>query len=292
MRVTIITRLGSIEAGGTKFVLAVGDEHYTILTRERFATTTPAENIQQCIAWFTAHPVDALGLGSFGPISQNTTAPDYGHILATPKPGWANTDIVGELRRALNIPIFFTTDVNASVYGEYIAGAAKNVDSVVYFTIGTGIGGGAIQAGHFIGGRAHAEMGHATVIPHPDDHFAGSCPFHGNKCFEGMASGPAIEQRTGKRGEDVPRTDPVFDYISYYAAQLAFDAYLNLMPEKIIFGGSVLSPVELPKVRAYFDQLNNGYVTLPADDLIVLTDFPDNASATVGDFALAKQLLA
>lgn len=282
--------LGSIEAGGTKFVLATADADFNIQDRDRIPTTTPAETIQGCIDFFTAHPVAALGLGSFGPIDQNLKSPTYGRILATPKPGWANTDIVGELKAALHIPIFFTTDVNASVYGEYIQGAAKDVDSAVYFTIGTGIGGGAIQDGHFIGGRSHSEMGHATVMQHPDDDFAGVCPFHGNKCFEGLASGPAIEKRTGKRGEDLPRTDRVFDFVSYYVAQLCLDAYLNLMPEKIILGGSVISATELPKVRKYMKELNNGYVSMP-DDLVVLTEFPNNASATVGDFALAKQVL-
>lgn len=121
--------LGSIEAGGTKFVLATADADFNIQDRDRIPTTTPAETIQGCIDFFTAHPVAALGLGSFGPIDQNLKSPTYGRILATPKPGWANTDIVGELKAALHIPIFFTTDVNASVYGEYIQGAAKDVDS-------------------------------------------------------------------------------------------------------------------------------------------------------------------
>ncbi|WP_179394911.1 ROK family protein [Lacticaseibacillus absianus] len=288
-----MTRLGSIEAGGTKFVLAVADENFKILASERIPTTTPAESLGACIDFFNANPVEALGIGSFGPIGIRQGAEDYGHVLKTPKPGWEGADIVGTLTEALHVPIAFTTDVNASAYGEYSVGAGKDAHSLVYFTIGTGIGGGAIQDGHFIGGRAHAEMGHTVVLPHPDDHFEGVCPFHGNRCFEGMAAGPSIEARTGQPGETLSRDEPVFDYISYYAAQLAYNTYLNLAPEKIVFGGSVLSEAELPKVRHYFEQLNQGYVD-PGDlnDLIVLSGVPNNGSATVGDFAMAAALLA
>lgn len=283
-------KLGSIEAGGTKFVLAAADEDFTIVAKKRIPTLTPDETLAACVEFFKENPVDAIGLGSFGPIGIKQGTTDYGHILATPKPGWAGTDIVGILQDALNVPIYFTTDVNASVYGEYIEGAAKDVDSAVYFTIGTGIGGGAIQDGQFIGGHSHLEMGHAPVMLHPDDHYEGGCPFHGNKCFEGVAAGPSIEARTGERGENLQRDNPVFDFINYYAAQMAYNAYVNLAPEKIIFGGSVISDDDMASVRRYFDQLNNGYVQVP-DNLIVHSHFKDNASATVGDFALAKSLL-
>ncbi|MFC0424363.1 ROK family protein [Lactiplantibacillus plajomi] len=282
--------LGSIEAGGTKFVLAVADETYRVSAKKRIPTTLPDKTLAACIAFFKENPVDAIGLGSFGPIGIKQGTSDYGHILATPKPGWAGTNIVKILTDALNVPVFFTTDVNASVYGEYIAGEAKDVDSAVYFTIGTGIGGGAIQDGKFIGGYSHLEMGHAPVMMHPDDHYEGFCPFHGNRCFEGVAAGPTIEGRTGQRGETLARDNQVFDFIDYYAAQMAFNAYVNLAPAKIIFGGSVINDGDMPRVQKYFDELNNGYVQVP-DNLIVHSHFADNASATVGDFALAASLL-
>lgn len=283
-------KLGSIEAGGTKFVLAAADETYHVEAKTKIPTLEPSVTLGACIDFFKEHPVDAIGLGSFGPIGIKTGTPEYGHILATPKPGWAGTPIVDTLTQALDVPVYFTTDVNASVYGEYIAGAAKDVESAVYFTIGTGIGGGAIQDGHFIGGYSHLEMGHAPVMLHPDDHFKGTCPFHGNQCFEGVAAGPTIEARTGIRGENLNRDHQVFDFIDYYAAQMAYNAYVNLMPAKIIFGGSVVADADMPRIQAYFDKLNNGYVQVPKD-LIVHSHFPDNASATVGDFALAANLL-
>ncbi|WP_461215170.1 ROK family protein [Lacticaseibacillus sp. GG6-2] len=285
-------RYGSIEAGGTKFVLAVGTADFEILDKKQIPTTTPEETLAACVAYFEAHPVAALGVGSFGPIDIDRASDTYGQILQTPKAGWAGTDVVGYLQKQLEIPVAFTTDVNASAYGEYIAGAGKDVQSLVYFTIGTGIGGGAIQNGHFIGGTGHAEMGHTLIVPRPEDHYQGTCPFHHNRCVEGMAAGPSIQGRTGIPGEKVPRTAPVFDFISDYVAQLLYNTYLELRPAKMVLGGSVLSEAELPKVRHYFDTNNQGYVVTPAlEDLIVLTQMPDNSSATVGDFALAKQAL-
>ena len=196
------------------------------------------------------------------------------------------------LRAALKIPITFTTDVNASAYGEYMIGQGQAVRSLVYFTIGTGIGGGVIQDNHFIGGMSHLEMGHTMVIPMSGDNFKGVCPYHQNRCFEGMASGPEIEARTGKPGEQLKRTNEVFKLISYYIAQLVFDAYLNFMPERIVIGGSVVSETELPVIRRDVEQLNNNYVELPnLDHLIVLTGIANNGSATIGNVALAKNLI-
>ena len=288
-----MTLLGSIEAGGTKFVLAVGDEHLNIVDKIQIPTTTPAATLATCVTYFTAHPVAALGIGSFGPIDIDQSSPTYGQVLATPKPGWAGADLVGTLKTALAVPVAFTTDVNASAYGEYIAGSGKEVDSLVYFTIGTGIGGGAIQNGHFIGGTGHAEMGHALTTPRADDDYAGTCPFHGNHCYEGLAAGPSIQGRTGTPGQDLPRTDKVFDLISYYVAQMLYNTYVDLRPAKLILGGSVLSDTELPKIRTYFDTFNHGYVQTPElDSLIVSSQMANNSSATIGDFALAMRTLS
>lgn len=286
-------KFGSIEAGGTKFVLVAADENYNVIQRKRIPTTTPKETLSKCLSFFKKHQVSALGIGSFGPIDIDQKSKSYGYILKTPKSNWANTNIVGVLRDALHIPVAFTTDVNASAYGEYVAGHAKDCSSVVYFTIGTGIGGGAIQNDQFIGGLTHPEMGHTLIVPRSDDSFCGICPFHHNYCFEGMASGPAIEARTGNRGENLPRTDPVFDLISYYAAQLAYNTFLQLRPEKIVFGGSVLQDKDLATVRYYFNEFNQGYVITPElNDLIVSTGVSDNGSATIGNLALAKKLLS
>lgn len=284
--------LGSIEAGGTKFVLVVADLDFNEVNRSIVATTTPKETLRKCVAFFKKNPISALSVGSFGPIVLNTSSANYGRILNTPKKNWQNTDIVGILKKSLNIPIYFTTDVNASAYGEYVVGQGKNIQSLVYFTIGTGIGGGAIQNGYFIGGTSHLEMGHSVVRLHPDDSYKGSCPFHQNGCFEGVASGLAIQGRTGKRGEELPRNDQVFKFISYYAAQLAFNAYVSLAPEKIIFGGSVLTEHEMTMIQHYFSMMNNNYISTPLNKLICLSNVPNNGSATLGNLSLAKHLLS
>ncbi|RCW63352.1 ROK family protein [Saliterribacillus persicus] len=284
--------LGSIEAGGTKFVVAVADFDFNVKEITQFSTTTPEETLENVINFFKQFELASIGIGSFGPVDVNIESKTYGHVLNTPKANWSGFDFLGTLKRTFDIPMYFTTDVNASAYGEYIKGSARNANSVVYFTLGTGVGGGALQDGQFISGIAHAEMGHATVIAHPEDTYDGGCPFHSNHCFEGLAAGPTLEGRTGIKGEKLPRDHKVFDYISYYAGQIAFNTFVNMAPEKIVFGGSVLQESDMPKVRAYFKQFNNGYVATPdLEELIVRPSIENNGSATIGNFGLAVRAL-
>ncbi len=286
--------LGSIEAGGTKFVCAIGNENYQIKDQITFPTTTPAETLQKTVDYFKQFAVDAIGIASFGPIEVRKTAPNYGYITDTPKKGWANTDFVGRLTKTIKVPVFFTTDVNGSAYGEYVMAqlANEDVDSLVYYTIGTGVGGGAIINGKLVGSLGHPEMGHVKVKRHPDDmNFAGVCPFH-QDCLEGLVSGPTFEARLNKPGKEVPLSNPVWDIMSYYVAQAALQATLILRPDKIVFGGGVTSEKFLEKVRRDFKVLLNDYVHVPSlEKYITMPEIINNGSATVGDFALAKRLL-
>ncbi|MBA1392576.1 ROK family protein [Lactobacillus sp. XV13L] len=286
--------LGSIEAGGTKFVCAVGNENYQVKDQVTFPTTKPAETLQKVADYFKESGVEAIGIASFGPIEVRKTAPNYGYITDTPKAGWSNTDFVGFLKKHIDVPMYFTTDVNGSAYGEYVMAQLSNedVDSLVYYTVGTGVGGGAIIGGKLVGSLGHPEMGHVKLKRHPDDlDFAGVCPFH-KDCLEGLVSGPTFEARLGKKGQDVPLSAPVWDIMSYYAAQAALQVTLILRPDKIVFGGGVTSESFLQKVRRDFDQLLNGYVHVPAlDQYIMMPEISNNGSATVGDFALAKRML-
>ncbi|MDN6292193.1 MAG: ROK family protein, partial [Tetragenococcus halophilus] len=252
---------GSIEAGGTKFVLAIADEHFNIIKKCKFATTTPQETISKTIKYFKENRVSAIGLGSFGPIDLNLSSKTYGYITSTPKVGWKNINLVGQLKEALDIPIYFTTDVNASAYGEMKNTGIKNL---VYLTIGTGIGGGAIQDGYFIGGIGHSEMGHQRINRHRDDlTFEGSCPFHGD-CLEGVAAGPSLEARTGILGEKIPSDDPIWDILSYYIAQAAINATLTLAPECIILGGGVMEKSNMISlIQKHFISMLNNYIDLP-----------------------------
>ncbi len=163
---------GSLEAGGTKFVCAVGDENFNVVEKTQFPTTTPIETIDKTIEFFSKFDnLAGLAVGSFGPIDIDKNSKTYGFITTTPKPNWANVDLLGALRRALNVPMYFTTDVNSSAYGEMVArnNAGGRIENLVYYTIGTGIGAGVIQRGEFIGGVGHPEMGHYYVARHPMD---------------------------------------------------------------------------------------------------------------------------
>lgn len=282
---------GSIEAGGTKFVCAIGNAELEVLERVSFPTTIPEETMPQVVEFFKKYEADlkGLGVGSFGPIDIHPDSPTYGFITSTPKLAWTNYDFVGELKKYFTVPIAWTTDVNAAAYGEYVAGKGKGCHSAVYYTIGTGVGGGAIQDGRFVEGFSHPEMGHVLVKHHPDDDFAGVCPFHGD-CLEGMAAGPAIEKRLGIKGQDLPVDHPYWEIEAYYIAQCAYNTTLMLSPEVIIFGGGVMKQRHmLKKVREAFDKMVNGYVKTPDLDKYIVTPALEDNAATVGCFALAKE---
>ena len=230
-----------------------------------------------------------IGIGSFGPIDIHRDSATYGYITSTPKLAWQNFDFVGTMKQAFPIPIAWTTDVNAAAYGEYVFGKGKGLSSVVYYTIGAGVGGGALQDGRFVEGFSHPEMGHMLVVPHPDDSFEGSCPFHGN-CLEGMAAGPAIEKRLGKKGQELSEDEPFWSIEAEYIAQCAYNTTLMLSPDVIIFGGGVMKQRHMvEKVHQAFERLVNGYVKTPAvADYIVTPELEDNAG-TLGCLALARE---
>lgn len=282
--------VGSIEAGGTKFVCAVGNEDYSIKDSVHFPTTTPEETLQKAIDYFKQFDIEALGIASFGPIELRKNSPKYGYITSTPKPGWKDTNFIGKMKENFDIPMFWTTDVNGSAYGEYVMSTLSNekIDSLVYYTIGTSVGAGAIADGKFVGNMGHPEMGHTFLKRHPDDlDFKGICPFHGD-CLEGLVAGPTFDARLGKSGKDVPLTDHTWDIMAYYVAQAAIQTTLILRPDKIVFGGGVVSELFLDKVRTQFKDMLNDYVEVPAlDKYITMPVIKDNGSATLGDFALA-----
>lgn len=285
--------LGSIEAGGTKFVCAVGDEGYQIKDRIQYPTTTPAETIQKAIDYFKQFAgLKAISVASFGPIEIRPDAEKYGYITDTPKVGWANTNFLGMLKAAFDLPIYWTTDVNGSAYGEYILAKAKHpkLSALTYYTIGTGVGAGTVFNGGFIGTLGHPEVGHVRLKRHPDDlDFKGICPYHGD-CLEGLVAGPTFEARTGRKGETIPLTDHVWDIMAYYVAQAALQTTLHIRPQKIVFGGGVVSEGFLKKVRHEFDQLLNHYQDVgKLDEYITMPLAANNGSATIGDFALADR---
>ncbi|WP_420455655.1 ROK family protein [Rubrivirga sp.] len=265
--------VGGIEAGGTKFVCAVGTGPGDLRAVERFPTTTPEETLSRAVAFFERQPepVAAVGIGTFGPADVDPDSPTYGRITTTPKPGWRGADVAGAVGRALGVPVAFDTDVNAAALGEHRWGAARDLDTFVYLTIGTGIGGGGFVGGRRLHGRTHPEMGHVRVPRHPDDGFEGVCPFHGD-CWEGLANGPAIEARWGQPADRLPPDHPAWPIEAHYVALGIVNLVLTVSPRRVILGGGVMNQRHLfPLIRQEVQALLGGYVDLPdsLDDLIV-----------------------
>ncbi|WP_062354007.1 ROK family protein [Bacillus kwashiorkori] len=289
-------KFGSIEAGGTKFVCAIGDETGKITESITMPTRTPAETIPEVIEFFKKEKIDALGIGSFGPIDVNQTSPTYGRILNTPKLAWQNYPFLQVIEEELKIPVGFTTDVNTAALAESTYGAAKGLNSCLYITIGTGIGAGAIVNGQLLQGISHPEMGHIIVRRHPEDHFDGFCPFH-HDCLEGLAAGPAIEKRWGKKGFELADDKKVWEMEAYYIAQALVQYITIIMPEKIIIGGGVAKQAHLfPLIRQKVKELLNGYFTQPQfneqiDDYIVPVGL-DGDAGIIGGFVLAARTIA
>ena len=253
---------GAIEAGGTKFICGLGTGPQDLRT-VTIPTTSPARTIERTIEFFRSaeSQITTVGIGSFGPVDLRHGSPAWGHITSTPKSGWQNTDVAGTLGRALQVPIAFDTDVNAAALGEWRWGAAQGLESCVYITVGTGIGGGAIVAGKPLHGMLHPEIGHIR-IPHDglQDPFPGNCPFHGD-CLEGLAAGPALEARWGIRAEELPASHEAWPLEARYLALAVANLVLTLSPERIILGGGVMHQEFLfPMIRAELKTILGGYL--------------------------------
>jgi fructokinase len=290
---------GGIEAGGTKFVCVVAGGPGEIADEIRYQTSMPQETLGRAVQFFqpfvASGQIRAIGVGAFGPLDLNPESPTYGQITATPKPGWSHTDVLGTLESALEIRIALDTDVNVAALGEYRWGASKGCDPSLYLTIGTGIGGGYIKDGRSLVGMLHPEMGHLR-IPHnrEADPFPGICPFH-EDCFEGLASGPAIEKRLGLSGARIPENDPFWNIEADYIASALMNYILTLSPKKIILGGGVMQREFLfSRVRWRVRELLNGYVSSRSlleniDDYIVKPGL-GNQSGSLGAIALAMRM--
>ncbi len=236
---------GAVEAGGTKFICAVGKADGAILDEIRVETRDPDATLTDVCRYFAAAEhrhgeLEALGVGAFGPLDLQARSPTFGFITSTPKPGWQNTDLAGILRRSLNRPVYLDTDVNGAALGELRWGAGQNLDSLAYVTVGTGIGVGVVHHGRPVHGLMHPELGHILVRRHPaDSSFAGICPYHGD-CLEGLACGAAIVARTGRGLKDAPPADPIWAIEADYLGQLCALLVLAHSPQRIVIGGGVM----------------------------------------------------
>jgi fructokinase len=257
---------GAIEAGGTKFVCGVGTGPEDLETVQ-FPTTSPQATIQAAIDFFRARAgvsLRAVGIASFGPIDLHPESPTFGYITSTPKEGWRNFDIAGAVRKALEVPVGFDTDVNGAALGEARWGAAQSLSDFLYLTVGTGIGGGAMVHGRILHGLTHPEMGHIRV-PHDlsRDPYPGGCPYHVD-CLEGLASGPAMEARWGVPGRDLPMSHRAWTLEACYLALGLANWVCTLSPQRILLGGGVMQQTQLfPMIREDLARILNGYIQAP-----------------------------
>ena len=289
-------KIGALEAGGTKMVLAVYTEDGRELERKTIPTQTPEETMPEMIAFFRDHAVDALGVGTFGPVDLDPKSDTYGHITTTPKLAWRDYPLLPALLDGRDIPAGIDTDVNAAAIAEVELGAARGCKSAVYITVGTGIGGGVYVDGKPVHGLLHPEVGHMLLAPHPDDpNPRGVCPYHAG-CLEGLAAGPAIAARVGGDAKALPDDHPTFAIEAYYLAQMCVNLILTLSPERIVLGGGVMQRTALlPMVRKETQRLLGGYVASPMvneriDEYIVAPElFP--VSGLVGSYLIGKKAL-
>lgn len=256
-------RIGALEAGGTKMVCAVGDENGQILERASIVTENPDKTMPEILEFFRQYTLDAIGIGTFGPVDLDRTSPTYGYITSTPKISWRNFNLLGSMKREFAVPIGLDTDVNASAIGEASYGITRGLDSSIYITVGTGIGVGVILDGKAVHGMQHPEAGHILLVRHPEDNYTGRCPYHPN-CLEGLASGPAIEERFGVKAAELPGDSLAWEIESFYLAQALVDFTLVYSPKRIVLGGGVMHQKQLfPKIREKYKEMLNNYVDTP-----------------------------
>jgi fructokinase len=290
---------GGVEAGGSKFICIIGDSPGSIVASTRIEVTEPLPTITAALGFFrqfveSGGRLAAIGIGSFGPLELRRDHPRYGWITTTPKPRWSGTDLVGAFSRELDVPVGLDTDVNAAALGEMHWGAAQGLRSFIYLTLGTGIGGGAVVDGRVVHGLGHPEMGHIAVERRRGDQFPGCCPFHGD-CLEGMASGPAVEARFGRRAETLSGADRVeaVELVAFYLAAGIRSLVYALAPERIVIGGGLGSMPGLVSaaVASLVEQLA-GYPGLPeyADDRFIVQAALGGMAGPAGTLILAEDV--
>lgn len=283
--------LGAIEAGGTKFVLAVGPKPDQITARHSLPTTTPDATLGAAADWFAAQgPLQGLGIGTFGPAELDRDAANWGHITNTPKPGWQDCNMAGFFAQTLGVPVAFDTDVNAAALAE--AAVRARCSSLAYITIGTGIGGGLVMAGEPVHGAGHPEMGHIFPRRHAADRdFPGICPHHGD-CLEGLASGPAISARWGCSLSQLPADHIAHEVIADYIAQACHSLFAIAAVEVIVLGGGVSkTPGLIDRIAARTRKIGAGYLPGQARQRVEAPMLGENAGIT-GALMLATGLQA
>lgn len=288
-----MTRFGLIEAGGTKFVLGIADADGCILARHRIPTTNPAETLGATVDWFAAQggAYAAFGLASFGPLNLDRGDAGWGRVTRTTKPGWSGADIVGPFASAFGCPVGLETDVNGAALAEARLGAGRGLGSLLYLTIGTGVGGGYFSDGRFLQGISHPEMGHIPLPRHRlDAGFAGHCPYHG-ACLEGLVAGPSVIARWGKNLSELPQDHAGHEIIAWYIAQAVVAYQAILAPARIVLGGGVMAtPGLLDRIVSLARDMGGGYFPGRIEEIVVRPGL-DGDSGLLGALEIAREAL-
>jgi fructokinase len=287
---------GGVETGGTWCVCAIAGGPDEIVAEEQFPTTKPPETLDRIVEFFQAGPkVEAIGIGSFGPVDLDPESATWGYVTTTPKPGWQWTSVAAVIRERLGVPVAFDNDVDAAALGENRWGAGQGVGSLCYLTIGTGIGAGLLIDGQPWHGLVHPEVGHIRVSrEHDRDRasFAGICPVHGD-CWEGLAAGPALEARWGMAPDQLPADHEAWSIEAEYIALGILSIVLVFSPQRVIVGGGVMEHAGLlDTVRQRLRDLMAGYLPTPLlgeeiDSYLVAPRLDDRAGV-LGAIALAQ----
>ena len=278
-----------VELGGTKCVAILARNHDDVLARETIPTTAPDETLERIErtlrGWTSEHEIEALGVGSFGPIDLDPESRSWGHLLATPKPGWAGTDVAGRLRDCLKVPTALDTDVNAAALAEMRWGSGQGLEDFAYVTVGTGVGVGLIANGRPMRGFGHCELGHVRIARLPGDDWRGSCPYH-RDCVEGLASGSALKARLGDR--EIAEGDAVWDSVVWTLAQLCLAIACAAAPRRIAMGGGVIQrqPHLLGRIREKLEESLGGFLQLPDGKYVCAPQLGGDAGP-LGAIALA-----
>ena len=193
-----------LDIGGTKCAVTACDTangNITVLEKEGFKTNTsvPAEDMLKEFypvihKYIEKYDCECIGISCGGPLDSKT-----GTIIAPPNlPNFKNTKIVKLLENEFKIPTFLQNDANACALAEWLFGAGKGTDNMVFMTFGTGLGAGLILNGKlYEGTNGNAgEVGHIRL---EDD---GPVGFGKNGSFEGFCSGNGIAQIGLKLGRE------------------------------------------------------------------------------------------
>jgi fructokinase len=260
---------GGVDAGGTKFLCAIGRTPTEIDKVRSIETTSESETLGEVAKFFNDWLADgnelaSIGVASFGPLERDPHAPNYGKLCNSPKRGWEQADIGGFISRSVPVPLKIDTDVNGAALAEGRWGAARGKNHFSYVTVGTGIGVGIVADGRLVNGLMHPELGHYRPPRHTDDAFEGLCPFH-RDCLEGLASGPALLARVDNHPLDsLADDDTTWQFAAYYLAHLCSLLLLTSAPARIILGGGVMRrDTLLKRIRQATREMLGDYLSHP-----------------------------